>query len=320
MRFRIGSSDAKSSGKDGKESVTASPLAALGAIVDFKRKYHSKEFPNVERRNCPPPNSLRDLIRSGGRPGAELRAHLFKCSDCFRYYRTTLESHRRQGRTATKMSGCRALFESFMPRRLVLAGFFALIILLSAGAYVWPKHIRRAVEPCPDVYTAETSAAEPGTPGKPADEDDRVQTPTPTVAREGKSTPKRSPRTVRSNDARLRPTGRTVNTSTEGKTVRSQPLELPFTTTSRPNIQAADYLKVNRPPGRERGGGLLYPRQVDAGDLLLGSPRPRRDMSVNFGRTVPAACMTRNPSEGLSVRRTPVVGGRKISSRPAKEP
>ena len=57
-------------------------------VVPFAQAYYATEFPNHERQECPPPELLRGTARSNTLPDSELRAHLFKCSECFCTYRS----------------------------------------------------------------------------------------------------------------------------------------------------------------------------------------------------------------------------------------
>ncbi|HEX8457774.1 MAG TPA: hypothetical protein VF656_10795 [Pyrinomonadaceae bacterium] len=63
-------------------------------VVPFAQAYYATEFPNYERQECPPAELLRGIARSNTLPAAELRAHLFKCSECFRTYRSVRMSSR----------------------------------------------------------------------------------------------------------------------------------------------------------------------------------------------------------------------------------
>ena len=57
-------------------------------VVTFAQAYFATEFPNGERRDCLPPDELKAAAESGVLPGAELLEHVFRCSDCFRSYRS----------------------------------------------------------------------------------------------------------------------------------------------------------------------------------------------------------------------------------------
>ncbi len=65
-------------------------------VVTFAQAYYTTEFPNDERRDCPPTETLREAARSGKPPGGQLRSHLFDCSECFRSFRSARMSHRTQ--------------------------------------------------------------------------------------------------------------------------------------------------------------------------------------------------------------------------------
>lgn len=63
-------------------------------VVTFAQAYFATEFPNGKRSDCPPVEALRATARSGTLPDADIRAHLFKCSECFRSYRSARMGHR----------------------------------------------------------------------------------------------------------------------------------------------------------------------------------------------------------------------------------
>lgn len=57
-------------------------------VVTFAQAYYATEFPNDARRDCPPAEFLRAAARAVSLPDDQLRTHLFRCSDCFRSYRS----------------------------------------------------------------------------------------------------------------------------------------------------------------------------------------------------------------------------------------
>lgn len=103
-----------------REALFANPEE----VVTFAQAYYATEFPNSERRDCPHiNNALRAVARSGKVPDANLRAHLFKCSECFRTYRSARMDHRPQSiARASWLHGLRAA-SCKLARRLSLAVF-----------------------------------------------------------------------------------------------------------------------------------------------------------------------------------------------------
>lgn len=67
---------------------------ATDEFVSFAREYFAGDFPNPERKDCPPPAALNAAIKSGKLPDDSLRSHLFGCSECFSLYQQLLETHR----------------------------------------------------------------------------------------------------------------------------------------------------------------------------------------------------------------------------------
>lgn len=53
-------------------------------IVEFARRYHSEVFPNPDRKDCPPSETLRQAATSVGLPDEALRFHLLSCSPCYK--------------------------------------------------------------------------------------------------------------------------------------------------------------------------------------------------------------------------------------------
>lgn len=59
-------------------------------LIAAAREHFATEFPNPERRGCPPPDDITALVRSGRAPGEALSGHLFSCSECFNFYRAAM--------------------------------------------------------------------------------------------------------------------------------------------------------------------------------------------------------------------------------------
>lgn len=67
---------------------------ATDEFVSLARDYFAEEFPNPERKGCPPQAHLAAAIDSGKLPDESLRSHLFGCSQCFTLYQQLLETRR----------------------------------------------------------------------------------------------------------------------------------------------------------------------------------------------------------------------------------
>jgi hypothetical protein len=117
-------------------------------VVTFAQAYYATEFPNSERRDCPHIDNLRAVARSGTLPGADLRAHLFKCSECFRSYRTARMGQRPLTvLRASWFDGLRAALSGLTSWHVPVAvGSVCLVLLGIVAAVVW-----RAGKKAPDV-------------------------------------------------------------------------------------------------------------------------------------------------------------------------
>lgn len=109
-------------------------------VVTFAQAYFATEYPNGERRACSPVQQLRATARSGALPDADLRAHLFKCSECFRSYRGARMGHRPQSVTrGSWWLGLKAALANLTPRRTAFTiGFLCLIVFgFTAVTLLW---------------------------------------------------------------------------------------------------------------------------------------------------------------------------------------
>ena len=85
-------------------------------VVTFAQAYYATEFPNSGRHDCPYVDVLDVAARSGMLPDADLREHLFKCSECFRSYRSSRMGQRSKTRVSW-WQGLRATLSGLMSRR-----------------------------------------------------------------------------------------------------------------------------------------------------------------------------------------------------------
>jgi hypothetical protein len=68
----------------GGEKASDEPkLDSPDEMIAFARGYFASDFPNPERTGCSKPGTISEIVRAGKQPDAELRAHLFGCSECF---------------------------------------------------------------------------------------------------------------------------------------------------------------------------------------------------------------------------------------------
>lgn len=99
-------------------------------LVTLAQAYYATEFPNDERRDCPPLEALREVARSGALPGGHLSSHLFACSECFRSYRSARMSRRPQAAPAERRERLSTAMASLRwPWAPAVAGAFSLVFL-----------------------------------------------------------------------------------------------------------------------------------------------------------------------------------------------
>ncbi len=112
-------------------------FADADEIVAFAQAYYATEFPNDERRACPPPDALRALARSGRLPDEIHRAHLFTCSSCFSLYRAARMPARAAAGTegATQWQRLRHAFT--FNRWLIPASAACLVLLAVIAVALW---------------------------------------------------------------------------------------------------------------------------------------------------------------------------------------
>ncbi|MBC7929142.1 MAG: hypothetical protein H7Z38_01080 [Rubrivivax sp.] len=150
-------------------------------IVAFAQAYYATEFPNGERRGCPPADALRKAACSGTLPDAQLRAHLFNCSECFRSFRSARISHSpRTVAGETRRRVLRGAFVGLFTSRfaLIRAGAVCLALLVvTAAVFVWrsgkgPVDVAMNNQPqeraAPAVQVAPPPATDPAVTNQPA--------------------------------------------------------------------------------------------------------------------------------------------------------
>jgi hypothetical protein len=71
-----------------KKPLSEEKLLALG------RKHFSEDFPNPERRGCPPKDQLRLLARNPRKAQESVLSHIASCSPCYRDYSRFLEARK----------------------------------------------------------------------------------------------------------------------------------------------------------------------------------------------------------------------------------
>ncbi len=116
------SPQSENSGKEERELKSLDDLDAEELVKLARRKY-AKDFPNSDRRGCPPAGEILKTVNARGIPDHSLLAHLFECSVCFGEYRQALAQRQDGGGERNR------LVSIFSMRRVAAAGLFVLLIL-----------------------------------------------------------------------------------------------------------------------------------------------------------------------------------------------
>lgn len=101
-------------------------------ILEFAGEYQSRDFPNPERRDCPPADELLKRAGSGELPEEDFLGHLLSCSPCFvefnaaREAKTTVPATSGQAKTNRESFGFSFFLKPFPA--------FALLLLVGVSA------------------------------------------------------------------------------------------------------------------------------------------------------------------------------------------
>jgi hypothetical protein len=119
--------------------LTPADLTDPDKLILVARKNYATNFPNERRIDCPAPGVIQSA-RVDRMPREEIRAHLFRCSECFNEYRAAMRDHYRQTAVNLAVSDWRS--KTRFTRRpstwllSMLAGATAVIMLVT-GVFVW---------------------------------------------------------------------------------------------------------------------------------------------------------------------------------------
>lgn len=121
--------------------------ADMEALIADGQQFFAAAFPNPERRGCPAPEALSALVAAEQLPDAELRAHLFHCSECFNQYRAAVSEQRQPAQPRQLIAPTRTWTRWLVARRGWRAPALAsaVALLLAAGIFLWPT--RRQTPP-----------------------------------------------------------------------------------------------------------------------------------------------------------------------------
>ena len=123
-------------------------------LLDFTRSYLSEDFPNPERKGCPPDDALRVLASRPTQSDESISDHLTCCSPCFNAYMAHLAHAGAEALQSQKIRRA-----TWIRRSLVTAG---LAVVLVIAIYV--VLTRRQGDPT----VATRTPAPSGSPGTPA--------------------------------------------------------------------------------------------------------------------------------------------------------
>jgi len=100
-------------------------------LIFVAQRHFATAFPNVRREGCPSPGVIL-AVRPDRPPGDELRAHLFRCSECFNDYSAAMRDHYRQTAAAAETDRRTKLMRALLKWRLpLLAGASASLLLVA---------------------------------------------------------------------------------------------------------------------------------------------------------------------------------------------
>jgi hypothetical protein len=106
-------------------------------LILVAQKHFATRFPNELRADCPAPGVIREA--SADRPpGAELRAHLFRCSECFNEYGAAMRDHYQWTAPNAAAANRRTKLTDALSRwRLPLFAGAAASLVFAAGMFIW---------------------------------------------------------------------------------------------------------------------------------------------------------------------------------------
>src|SRR5579864_7284731 len=76
-------------------------------LLDFTRSYLSEDFPNPERKGCPPDDALRVLAFAPIQSEKSVSDHLTCCSPCFNAYMAHIAHARAEANESRRMGRAR---------------------------------------------------------------------------------------------------------------------------------------------------------------------------------------------------------------------
>lgn len=110
-------------------------------LLDFTRSYLSEDFPNPERKGCPPDDALRVLASAPIQNDKSVSDHLTYCSPCFNAYMAHLANARPE-----EVKSQRIRRATWIRRSLVTAGV-ALTLIIAIYLFFNRRHTDPTVAP-----------------------------------------------------------------------------------------------------------------------------------------------------------------------------
>src|ERR1041385_3221829 len=141
-----------------KGKTTCPPMfGSPEEMVEFARVYFATDFPNPERKGCPIEGEIVTLVRAGEQHNAELNAHLFGCSDCFREFCAAMDA-RTLLQGTDSWWGRLAHVLTLRPATALACAFSLLIVALVSlyGWRVWHESKTSEVAGSPPSVTGES--------------------------------------------------------------------------------------------------------------------------------------------------------------------
>lgn len=122
--------------QNGKKQFEAENDEVLTAkILEFSHEYQAVDFPNSDRKECPPPEELSKIAVSGELPPVVLRQHLLSCSPCFLEFQSARKSKNVLLAANSGLAEKPFWLRYFWRPLPMLAGFFLLICALTGSVF-----------------------------------------------------------------------------------------------------------------------------------------------------------------------------------------
>lgn len=128
----------------------------LSHLISVGRAYFANDFPNHSHLGCPEPSILSAVINTGEPPGDELRAHLFGCSQCFRYFQAALAI--RQPGYSSPISAWGRIKAGFAgKRRLMVVSALTACVAVACLSWVYYSSLSEKESPAISHLTAKST-------------------------------------------------------------------------------------------------------------------------------------------------------------------